>query len=94
MVNGIRKRWKVGVRSPTLSQDNSGVVERFYAALDARDLDGLAATLAEQTLWSTPRAIPFDGRLVGRERGPGVHHGCVGLLLDLRAGEAVRRRRL
>ncbi len=50
-----------------MSQEQIEVVERFYAALDARDLDALAKTVAIDAVWDTPVAIPFGGRLVGRD---------------------------
>lgn len=47
--------------------DNIAVVERFYVALDSRDLDALAATVAPDAVWNTPTAIPFGGLLEGRD---------------------------
>jgi ketosteroid isomerase-like protein len=47
--------------------DQIQIVERFYAALDARDLDALTGTLAEDVIFNAPQAIPFGGRLVGRD---------------------------
>ncbi len=43
------------------------IAERFYRALDERDLDGLSAALDEAVVLQAPQAIPFGGRIVGRD---------------------------
>ncbi len=50
-----------------MSTDQIKIAEQFYRALDVRDLDGLTAVLAEDVVFNTPQAIPFGGRLVGRD---------------------------
>jgi ketosteroid isomerase-like protein len=50
-----------------MSQVQIEIAERFYAALDARDLDALTAVLTEDVVFNAPLAIPFGGRLVGRD---------------------------
>ncbi len=50
-----------------MSTDQIKIAEAFYSALDARDLEALAAVLAEDVVFNAPKAIPFGGRLVGRD---------------------------
>ena len=48
-------------------EENKEVVQRFYAAYEADDLDGIRATLAEDVAWTIPGHHPLSGTKRGAD---------------------------
>lgn len=48
-------------------EDNIKVVQDFFAAYGANDLDGIAAVMDENVLWHIPGRHPLSGTKNGRD---------------------------